>query len=247
MVCDAPSPIRRIAAKKQGLKFYYTGRECKRGHVALRYTTTGHCLACHIPGIPGNPIGARMRAAYVPKKCENCDNKIPYDKRYRDYCSHKCANQAMFYKRGGLACDKACGECGASFHAKPAERYCSVSCKAAAKSRWMAAPRRYLQRLISLRSKGRLSAKFASSLTLDDLLRLLDAQGGKCALSGEAMTFHVGRGRVQTNCSIDRIDSAGDYALENVQLVCVAVNIMKHNIPESEFVGWCGKIASRGV
>lgn len=32
-------------AKKEGLVFYYTGKECKRGHLSVRYVSTG-CLIC---------------------------------------------------------------------------------------------------------------------------------------------------------------------------------------------------------
>lgn len=33
-------------AKAKGLKRYFTGKPCKRGHVAERYTATGNCLQC---------------------------------------------------------------------------------------------------------------------------------------------------------------------------------------------------------
>lgn len=39
--------ISRKEAISQGLKFYFTGKSCKRGHVAERYTSNCGCLACH--------------------------------------------------------------------------------------------------------------------------------------------------------------------------------------------------------
>lgn len=33
-------------ARKQGLKYYFTGKPCKYGHVARRYASNGLCLGC---------------------------------------------------------------------------------------------------------------------------------------------------------------------------------------------------------
>ena len=33
-------------AREQGLKHYFTGKACKRGHVDHRYVSTGHCCSC---------------------------------------------------------------------------------------------------------------------------------------------------------------------------------------------------------
>lgn len=38
--------ISRKEAKEQGLKFYYTGKECKYGHLDLRRTDNTACLSC---------------------------------------------------------------------------------------------------------------------------------------------------------------------------------------------------------
>jgi len=43
------------------------------------------------------------------------------------------------------------------------------------------------------------------------LLNLYEKQQGKCAISGVSMTYIVGHGRVNTNISIDRIDSSKGY------------------------------------
>ena len=33
-------------ARKRGLKYYYTGKSCHRGHVVKRLTKTGRCIGC---------------------------------------------------------------------------------------------------------------------------------------------------------------------------------------------------------
>lgn len=39
-------PMERRVAKRRGLKRYYTGSPCVRGHKSLRHTSTGGCLMC---------------------------------------------------------------------------------------------------------------------------------------------------------------------------------------------------------
>ena len=38
--------ITRRAAKKQGLKLYYTDKPCLRGHITSRYTSNKKCIEC---------------------------------------------------------------------------------------------------------------------------------------------------------------------------------------------------------
>lgn len=40
--------ITRADAKAQGLKHYYTGKPCKRGHIEPRFTSEGSCVACAV-------------------------------------------------------------------------------------------------------------------------------------------------------------------------------------------------------
>lgn len=80
------------------------------------------------------------------------------------------------------------------------------------------------------------------ALTKDDLLSLWENQKGLCALSGEPMTCIQGKGHVLTNASVDRIDSSGGYTRDNVQLVCLGVNIMKYSMSKEELISRCSKI-----
>lgn len=87
-----------------------------------------------------------------------------------------------------------------------------------------------------------LARKLAWTVTLEDLDRLWESQQGLCALSGLPLQVVKGdRHRV----SLDRIDSRGGYTLNNVQLLCAVVNVMKLDLGQSEFVTLCKVIAER--
>lgn len=54
-----PAIISRDEAWKQGMKRYYTGTPCGKGHAAERYTSNGGCVSCQLrTARPGPPIGA---------------------------------------------------------------------------------------------------------------------------------------------------------------------------------------------
>jgi hypothetical protein len=76
-------------------------------------------------------------------------------------------------------------------------------------------------------------------VSIDALETLWLVQGGRCALTGWPMTMELAKGVVPTNCSIDRIDSEAGYDVGNVQLVCRAANVAKHDLSASDFLQLC--------
>ncbi len=91
------------------------------------------------------------------------------------------------------------------------------------------------------------------SVTADDLARQFEKQDGKCALSGVALSLPSrdyertdGCGiHYRGNASLDRIDSSKGYTLSNIQWLDKAVNLMKKDLPEEEFVALCHLVAAR--
>ena len=81
-----------------------------------------------------------------------------------------------------------------------------------------------------------------NDLTLDYLMYLWEKQDGKCALTGMQMTYKFYEGRVNTNLSVDRIDSTKGYSKDNVQLVCMAANQMKNDLSMEEFINMCESV-----
>jgi hypothetical protein len=53
------SPISRRDAHLQGLKRFYTGEPCKRGHVCERFTSNGNCVRCMVFTTPNRKTGAK--------------------------------------------------------------------------------------------------------------------------------------------------------------------------------------------
>jgi len=81
-------------------------------------------------------------------------------------------------------------------------------------------------------------------VTLKYLMELWDNQKGRCSITNLPMTHIKGRGKVDTNVSVDRIDSdIKRYEKGNLQLVCYRVNMMKSNMKTDNFLDWCGKIS----
>lgn len=88
------------------------------------------------------------------------------------------------------------------------------------------------------------------TLTVDDLEAQWVAQEGRCAYTGEPLSFPEvmnakGMIRADFTASLDRRDSTIGYVPGNVQWVHKIVNIMKMDLDERTFVGFCVKIARR--
>lgn len=93
--------------------------------------------------------------------------------------------------------------------------------------------------LAYLRGKAVGRKRGGEVVSLDALELLWAAQKGHCAITGWPMTMELGKGRVHTNCSLDRIDSSRGYEVGNVQLVCRMVNVAKHELSAPDFINLC--------
>ncbi len=94
----------------------------------------------------------------------------------------------------------------------------------------------------SLEAKLRKTTAVSSgAMTLEALLLKWERQGGKCAYSGESMTWGYGD---ECCVTVDRIDSDLGYTDENTVLCCYRPNMMKHQQTVPDFVSWCQKIAA---
>ena len=142
--------------------------------------------------------------------------------------------------------EKTCRACGVSFVGHSNKQYCTVACRDTSEQYQQARQKLRNSNLdYFLREKVALATrrgKFDVAVTADDLRVLWEQQGGLCALSGVPMTYAKGQGRLPTNVSIDRKDSALGYTADNVQLTCYQANLMKSELTTAQLKFWCERI-----
>ena len=129
-----------------------------------------------------------------------------------------------------------CIHCNKAFEPKsPHHLFCSKAhCNAYnAGKDWSS----FLKKLLNNNSKER------KQLTVLYLLKLLDKQNGRCAISGVELTKITGKGVVPTNVSIDRIRPGKPYVVGNIRLVCTFVNSFRGNLSDKDFIWWIKRIA----
>jgi hypothetical protein len=96
-------------------------------------------------------------------------------------------------------------------------------------------------------SKTRYSARKVRNLKfnidIDYVMKMLERQQGKCALTGWDLEFTRGGSfGYCTNprgCTIDRIDSSKGYTRRNVQLTCWMPNKFKAEFSNTQLVEFC--------
>ena len=91
----------------------------------------------------------------------------------------------------------------------------------------------YLLSRIKGRHKNEGGRVVDESMTIEHLLEMLKSQDFKCAISGIALSHQMHDLR---SLSIDRIDCSKGYSLENIQLVCKGINLMRndHTVEETK-------------
>lgn len=63
--------VTRREAQRFGFRFYFTGEECNRGHLARRYVSSGRCIRCSPKSSGPSIIPAHitiMRKVIVPTR-----------------------------------------------------------------------------------------------------------------------------------------------------------------------------------
>jgi len=80
------------------------------------------------------------------------------------------------------------------------------------------------------------------NLTIEDAWELFLKQNRKCTYTGMLLTFPTTSCSYNGIASLDRIDSSIGYVIGNVQWIHKWVNIMKTDLTEDEFFGFCKMI-----
>lgn len=82
--------------------------------------------------------------------------------------------------------------------------------------------------------------KFEVNVSVEDLKSLWHKQEGRCAYTQLPLLATANQ---LNTVSLDRIDSSKGYIVGNIQLVCSAVNKMKSNMTERQFIDLCLLVA----
>lgn len=82
-------------------------------------------------------------------------------------------------------------------------------------------------------------------ITIEQVYELLKKQEFKCALTDELLYFGRIRVYLETNASIDRIDSNKGYEINNIQIVTKNINIMKQTVSQDEFIRCCKLVSKK--
>lgn len=178
--------------------------------------------------------------------CKTCGAPLVFDNTRarirKKFCSKACHAHDQRGRRAIPIYREArvCAVCGIDYVAnQKKQKYCSQRCtQKITGPRWRRGRtdlKFHLKRLLQYSERS-------NFLTLDFLIELFEKQGGRCSLTGMQMTWGMGKGRVPTHISIDRIRSFEGYSPENVQLVCRVANLMKLDMGQADFVDICRKI-----
>ena len=80
-------------------------------------------------------------------------------------------------------------------------------------------------------------------ITIEQAWQKFIDQNRKCALSGVSIEFSKSHQKTKTTASLDRIDSSKGYTIANIQWVHKALNMMKQEYSQEEFIRWCKLVA----
>lgn len=116
-------------------------------------------------------------------------------------------------------------------------------------AKYSATPEAFIMRSVQTitQESARKKRRKRVALTMDQFIDAWQAQYKKygliCPLSGQEMTYQQGLGNLETNISIDRINSDKIYEKGNVQFICRRVNGMKNHFSNHDLVFWSRAIA----
>ena len=176
--------------------------------------------------------------------CRDCELKQKYDEEWKDgklkcHICNQYFDPNIFHIAGGSKYsiqdnrDTRCPNCKIQQNKLARSNYTNdTKLNKVLQTRWFGA-------------KDRASSKnIPFTITKEDLLSIWEKQQGLCAISKIPMTYELDSGRVFSNVSIDQKIPGKGYTIDNVQLVCMAVNQLKSDFEMDTILYICKQIVN---
>ncbi len=176
--------------------------------------------------------------------CRDCELKQKYDEEWKDgklkcHICNQYFDPNIFHTAGGSKYsirdnrDTRCPNCKIQQNKLTRSNYTNdTKLNKVLQARWFSA-------------KDRASSKnIPFTITKEDLLSIWEKQQGLCAISKIPMTYELDSGRVFSNVSIDQKIPGKGYTIDNVQLVCMAVNQLKSDFEMDTILYICKQIVN---
>ena len=176
--------------------------------------------------------------------CRDCELKQKYDEEWKDgklkcHICNQYFDPNIFHIAGGSKYgirdnrDTRCPNCKIQQNKLARSNYTNdTKLNKVLQTRWFGA-------------KDRASSKnIPFTITKEDLLNIWEKQQGLCAISKIPMTYELDSGRVFSNVSIDQKIPGKGYTIDNVQLVCMAVNQLKSDFEMDTILYICKQIVN---
>ena len=199
----------RAAAKAAGERHYSTGKPCKNGHLALRFTANGVCVEC------AKITHARYLAAHP-----GLEARWARDRRAKDPTGHRAEAQRWYEKNK----DRAAAAAKAWREANP-ERRREIS------QRWRDENREHVREYLRERMRVRRGLRKhpnGGNYSPEDIAAIRERQNDDCAACG--------KGGVALQIDhIVAITRGGTNDPHNIQLLCGPCNKSKGN---RDFAEW---------
>lgn len=205
------------------------------------YKNYKNCIICNISKPVNRDFYPRNNNGFL-SICRECFIKDRHDKYWKDgllLCTnckeYKNENEFSLFGTRNIARanrEYSCKQCKSSL----------ASIRRTKLSNGNEIDRIIKERVLSALYRTRHNKNIEFNISEQYIKELLIIQDYRCALSGELLSYFMGKGRVTTNISIDRIIPNLGYTIGNVRLVCMAVNQMRNNLTDEELFSFCSKI-----
>jgi 5-methylcytosine-specific restriction endonuclease McrA len=242
--------ISRAEAKALGLKRYFTGKPCRRGHIVERYVSIHCCIECHrLASAARGPeyqrayflanrekLLAQMAAQRALSRRERCEKQKEYYIQNREkvldyHKGYRVANREKIRVRTKLQRDKN----PERIRERQAACYVKYREERLAKSAEYRKQNPEKKRVYEANRKARKRAG-SGKFTPADVAEILHQQRNKCGYCQRSIrkAYHIDH--------IMPLSRGGSNARPNIQLLCPTCNMRKNASDPLEFARKLGKL-----